>query len=99
MAGKEVTLRDGIALLDDNTIAGSTITLEKAIKIMVEKVGVPVTEAVRMASLNPARVLGLDHKKGVLAVGKDADMVVLNKDFEVQMTIIAGQIRYSKALH
>ena len=96
MAGKKVMIQDGIALLDDNTLAGSTITLEKAIKVMVKKVGIPITEAVRMASLNPARVLGLDHKKGILAVGKDADLVVMNKDFDVQMTIVNGQIRYSK---
>jgi len=96
MGGKKVTLRNGIAFLDDQTLAGSTITIEKAIKIMVQKVWVPITEAVRMATLNPARVLGLDRKKGILAVGKDADLVVLNKNFDVQMTIINGQIAYKK---
>jgi N-acetylglucosamine-6-phosphate deacetylase len=96
MGGKKITVREGTAHLDDNTLAGSTITLEKAVKVMVEKVGVPVTEAVRMVSLNPARVLGLDRRKGILAVGKDADMVVLDNDYEVQMTIIGGQVRNSK---
>jgi len=96
MAGKKVKIEDGMALLDDNTLAGSIVTLEKAVKVMVKKVGIPITEAVRMASLNPARVLGLDHKKGVLAVGKDADLVVMNEDFDVQMTIVNGQIKYSK---
>jgi len=96
MAGKKAKIKDGMALLDNNTLAGSIITLEKAVKVMVEKVGIPITEAVRMASLNPARVLGLDHKKGLLAVGKDADLIVMNKDFNVQMAIVNGQIRYSK---
>ena len=96
MAGKKVKIEDGMALLDDNTLAGSIVTLEKAVKVMVKKVGIPITEAVRMASLNPARVLGLDHKKGILAVGKDADFVVMNEDFDVHMTIVNGQIRYSK---
>jgi len=96
MAGKKVKIKDGMALLDDNTLAGSIVTLEKSVKLMVKKVGIPITEAVRMASLNPARVLGLDHKKGILAVGKDADIVVMNQDFDVQMTIVNGQIRYSK---
>ena len=96
MAGKKVKVKDGMALLDDNTLAGSIITLEKAVKVMVEEVGIPITEALRMASLNPARVLGIDHKKGILAVGKDADLVVMNENYEVQMTIVNGQIRYSK---
>ena len=96
IAGKKVKIKNGRALLDDNTLAGSIVTLEKAVKVMVEKVGIPITEAVRMASLNPARVLGLDHKKGILAIGKDADLVVMNKDFDVQMTIVDGQIRHSK---
>ncbi|MBN1411812.1 MAG: N-acetylglucosamine-6-phosphate deacetylase [Spirochaetales bacterium] len=96
MGGLDVTVKDGKAFLPDNTLAGSTLTMETAVKVMVEKVGVPVTEAVRMASLNPARVLGLDHKKGVLAVGKDADMVVLDRQFNVRMTIIGGVIRYRR---
>ena len=49
-----------------------------------------------MASLNPARVLGLDHRKGVLAVGRDADIVVLNDEYGVVMTIIGGEIVYNE---
>lgn len=95
-AGQKVQVKQGRALTEEGTLAGSTITLEKAVKVMVRQVGIPVTEAVRMASLNPARVLGLDHRKGVLAVGKDADMVVLDDDFEVEMTIIRGRIAYRR---
>jgi N-acetylglucosamine-6-phosphate deacetylase len=49
-----------------------------------------------MASLNGAKVLGLEHQKGILAVGKDADLVVLNRDFDVLMTIYEGTIKYNK---
>jgi len=94
--GRKVNVRDGKAFLDDGTLAGSTLTLDRAVKTMVEKTKIPLTDAVRMAALNPARVLREDHKKGILAVGKNADIVVLNKKFEVQMTIMKGKIIYKK---
>jgi N-acetylglucosamine-6-phosphate deacetylase len=84
------------AYLEDGTLAGSTLTMEQAIKCMVELVEVPLTHAVRMASLNGAKVLGLEHHKGILAVGKDADLVVMTKDFEVQMTVYEGKIKYQR---
>jgi N-acetylglucosamine-6-phosphate deacetylase len=93
---QKIVVKQNKALLTDGTLAGSTLTLEKAIKNMVELVEVPLTDAVRMASLNGAKVLGLEHQKGILAVGKDADLVVLNKNFEVQMTICEGSIKYSR---
>ncbi|HEX9614395.1 MAG TPA: N-acetylglucosamine-6-phosphate deacetylase [Bacteroidota bacterium] len=92
---QSITVKDQRAYLADGTLAGSTLTMERAVRTMVELVDVPLTNAVRMASLNPARVLGLSHRKGILAVGKDADLVVMNKDFEVQMTIFEGAVKYS----
>lgn len=83
------------AFLSDGTLAGSTLTMEEAVKNMVQLVDVPLTDAVRMASLNGAKVLGLEHKKGILAVGKDADLVVMNRSFEVQMTICEGVIQFT----
>jgi len=50
-----------------------------------------------MATLNPARVLGLEHRKGIIAVGKDADLVVLDDQFEVAMTVIGGTIVYRRS--
>jgi N-acetylglucosamine-6-phosphate deacetylase len=96
LAGREITCRNGQAYLRDGTLAGSTVTMERAVGTLVRNVGIPVAEAVRMASLNPARVLGLDHRKGVLAVGKDADCVILNDDYTVDMTIIGGEVVYRK---
>lgn len=95
-ANQTVRIRGGKAMLDDGTIAGSTLTLNKALKNMVETAGARITEAARMASLNGAKVIGLDHKKGILAVGKDADMVVLGNDYAVDMTIMEGKIVYNK---
>ncbi len=92
---QKIFVKEKKALLADGTLAGSTLTMERAVKNMVQLVEVPITKAVRMASLNGAKVLGLEHLKGILAVGKDADLVVLNKDFEVQMTMFEGSIKYS----
>lgn len=86
------------AYLADGTLAGSTLTMEKAVQNMVQLVEVPITKAVRMASLNGAKVLGLEHHKGILAVGKDADLVVLDRDFNVQMTVCEGIVRYQKGV-
>jgi len=94
---QKIIVREKKAYLENGTLAGSTLTMEAAVKNMVELVGVPLTDAVRMASLNGAKVLGLEHKKGILAVGKDADLVVLNRNFDVQMTIYEGVVKYNAA--
>ncbi len=92
-ADQAIQMKDRRAYLPDNTLAGSTLTMDYAVKTMVEQVGVPLTEALRMASLNGAKVLGLEHK-GILAVGMDADLVVLDTDFTVKMTVVGGEIGY-----
>jgi len=94
---QKIFVKEKTAYLDDGTLAGSTLTMEEAVRIMVKEVDVPLTDAVRMASLNGAKVLGLENRKGILAVGKDADLVLLNNDFEVQMTLYEGEVKYAKA--
>lgn len=95
-ANQTVRIKDGKAMLDDGTIAGSTLTLNRAVKNMVETAGARITEAMRMATLNGAKVIGIDRRKGILAVGKDADLVVLGDDYAVDMTILEGEIAYQK---
>lgn len=90
-----ITVRDKKAYLPDGTLAGSTVTMEQAIKTMVRQVDVPMTKAVRMASFNGAKVLGLSHRKGILAVGKDADVVILSDDLDVRMTVFEGEVKFS----
>lgn len=91
---QKVTLSGDKAVMDDGTIAGSTLTLNKAIKNLIETTGLKITDAVRMATVNAAKVIKLD--KGILSSGKPADFVVLDKDLNVEMTIMNGEIRYSK---
>ncbi len=91
---QEVTLSGNKAVMGDGTIAGSTLTLNKAIKNVIETSGAKITDAVRMATVNAAKVIKSD--RGILASGKPADFVVLDKDLNVEMTVIDGKIRYSK---
>ncbi|HAP36590.1 MAG TPA: N-acetylglucosamine-6-phosphate deacetylase [Bacteroidetes bacterium] len=93
---QKIIVKEKRAFLENGTLAGSTLTMEDAIRNMVQLVGVPLTDAVRMASLNGAKVLGLEHQKGILAVGKDADIVVMDDQFTVHATIYEGQIKYRK---
>lgn len=83
---------DGVAMLLDRTaFAGSTTLLNQMIPVLTGAVGIPLPEAIRMASLTPARVLHLDGRKGSLEAGKDADLAVFNPDFSTWRTMIAGQ--------
>ncbi len=93
---QKIFVKEKKAYLEDGTLAGSTLTMEVAVKNMVELAEVPLTHAVRMASLNGAKVLGLSRRKGILAVGKDADLVLLDNAYEVQMTVSEGIVRYSR---
>ncbi|MGQ9910676.1 MAG: N-acetylglucosamine-6-phosphate deacetylase [Candidatus Flexifilum sp.] len=97
-AGLDCVIDSGVAMLPDRTsFAGSTTFLNQMLPVLIEAVGLPVHDAIRMASLTPARVIGIDQHKGSLAAGKDADIVVFNRDFSVWRTLIGGRWRYAKA--
>ncbi len=81
---------DALNIRADGVIAGSTVMLDSAVRVMVNRVGVPLEEAVRMASLNPAALLGLDDRKGAIAPGRDADLVVMDDNLRVEMVMSGG---------
>lgn len=84
LGGLTVRVKDGVAKLTDrDTIAGSTLTMDAALRRAVREVGLPIHEASRAASLTPARTLGIDAEVGSIAVGKRADLVVLDDDLAV----------------
>jgi N-acetylglucosamine-6-phosphate deacetylase len=85
----EVTVTDGVVRNSEGKLAGSTLTLDRALQKIVA-LGVPLLEAVRMATLLPARRLGLGGKKGVIAVGADADIVILNQDLRIAGVMTRG---------
>lgn len=96
LGGQQVFVNLGEARLQDGTLAGSILTMDKAVHNMVNIAGVTLLEAVQMASYNPAKLLGVDDKKGTLEQGKDADLVILNKNLETELTMVSGKIVYRR---
>jgi N-acetylglucosamine-6-phosphate deacetylase len=93
--GTRVVIQHGQARTLSGSLAGSTLRMDQGVKNLVEMVGVPLHHALRMASENPAKSVGVFHRKGSLEPGKDADVVVLDStDLSVVLTIIGGQISY-----
>ncbi len=92
MGDMEYEVHDGVGMLFDRTaFAGSTTLLNAMMPILINDVGIPLAEAVRMASLTPARVIGIDGRKGSLTAGKDADIAIFNADFSAWEVIIGGK--------
>lgn len=87
-----VTVREGVCRNEEGNLAGSVLTLDRAVRTMV-KLGFDLSQVVRMLTLNPARLLGLDGRKGVIAPGADADLVFLGPALEVRGTVIAGRLQ------
>jgi N-acetylglucosamine-6-phosphate deacetylase len=96
LGGQEVIVTQGQAKLKNGTLAGSVLTMDQAVKNLVTKVGISLLNAVQMASYNPAKCLGIDDKKGSLELYKDADIVILNKNLETELTMVAGKVVYRR---
>lgn len=96
LGGQRVIVKDNSARLEDGTLAGSVLTLNMAVRNILHNTNAGICEAVAMASLNPAAVIGLDDRKGSLAPGKDADIVIFNDEFEVFNTIVEGKTVFKK---
>lgn len=94
LGGQKVIVKNGEARLVDGTLAGSVLRMNKAIENIVEKVGVPFLKAVDFATINPAKNLKIDSQVGSIKVGKKADFTVLDKKYQVLMTIRDGKIIY-----
>lgn len=83
---------DGSAhLVEAGNLAGSTLRVNKGLQIVVEKAGVDFQSAINSCTLNPAKLLGVDDRKGSIQAGKDADLVVLDNDYNVVMTYCKGE--------
>ena len=93
--GKRVHVNeDGHILLDDGTIAGSSKYVLYGMKNLVRKMHLPLTTVSKMSSLNPAKILNIDNKTGSIKQNKQADIVVIDSDFNVQRTYVDGNIVY-----
>lgn len=91
--GQMVIIEDGVAKLPDRSaFAGSIATTDLLVKNMINIAGIPINETIRMAASTPARIAGVGHKKGRIAPGYDADIVIFDNNIEIKKTIIEGKI-------
>lgn len=91
----KVHTKDGIARNDQGGLAGSTIALDKGLRNAMQAAGLSLPEAIAMVTSTPASAMGIGATKGRLAPGCDADIVVLDDDLNVKMTIVAGRVVFT----
>ena len=93
---KNTTAFGGAYRFSDGRLAGSSLTMIGALKNAIKSAGLSLEEALKMMTLNPAKLLGIERYKGSIAAGKDADIVIFSKGFDVNMTMIRGRIAFVK---
>jgi N-acetylglucosamine-6-phosphate deacetylase len=94
LTGHDVWVKDGEARQENGTLAGSVATLDLCVRNLVDHVGMPLLDAVRMATVNPARVLSMARQHGRLVAGASGDWVVLDEALRVVLTVVQGRIVY-----
>ncbi len=94
LGGAKIVYRDIVCRLEDGTVAGSVLHLNRGVWNVYTNSSIPLNECVNAASLNPAVTLGISDRKGSLEVGKDADIIITDESFEIKNTIIGGQTVY-----
>lgn len=95
LGGQKVYVKDGAARLEGGQLAGSTLTLDKAVKNIINNCDVNIADTVKMASSTPARILKIDNKKGYIKEGYDADIVVFDDNINIIKTFVGGIEKYS----
>ena len=94
LGGTKIIYNDIVCRLEDGTVAGSVLPLNKGVWNVFKNSTIPLHECVNGASLNPATAIGIERKKGSLEIGKDADIIITDNEFNVNKTIIGGTVRY-----
>jgi len=89
-AGKTIYYRDGLCVDENGTLSGSALTMIEAVQNSVEHVGIALDEALRMASLYPARAMGVERQLGSIEAGKMANLTVFTRDFKIIKTFVNG---------
>lgn len=93
----KVIVEGGVAMVADRSCyAGSVQSIDRMVRNLVRDAGIPLADAVRMASLTPAEIIGMDHDCGSIEVGKRADLCIMDKNLQVCQTIIEGQVAYER---
>ncbi len=94
LGGQKIIYKGIVCRLEDGTVAGSILHLNKGVWNVYTNSAIPLYECVNCASLNVATTLGIEKNKGSLEIGKDADIIITDSEFNVQKTIIGGTVRY-----
>ena len=94
LGGQKIIVNGIECLLEDGTIAGSVLKLNNAVKNVYKNTEMPLWQIVAAASLNPAKAIGVDDRKGSIEVGKDADIIITDYEFNIMKTIIGGVVKY-----
>jgi len=90
--GQEAVVQDGMAVMPDRTgYASSVVRMNDLIKVLIGPVGLSLTDAVKMASMTPAKIIGVDDRMGSLEAGKDANVVIADDKIDVHATIVGGR--------
>ncbi len=97
LSGIEITMLDGISRTATGALAGSTLTMDAAVRNTMQFAGVSLAETVTMATSVPAEAMGWSDRKGVLTPGADADITILDEQLSVMMTMVAGNIVHQVA--
>jgi N-acetylglucosamine-6-phosphate deacetylase len=93
--GLKVIVEDGVAKLPDrSSFAGSVSTADRLVRTMTQMADVSLLDAIRMISATPARIMNVDHKKGSIVAGKDADLIIFDENIHIEKTIVAGRVIY-----
>jgi len=90
-----VSIKNGLVQTEEGVLAGSILTMDKAVHNVVQFTHLPLNKVIQMCTLNPARAINMDAYKGSIEEGKDADLVVLDEDYKVYLTLVAGNIAYA----
>ena len=94
LGGQKIIYRGIVCRLEDGTVAGSVLHLNRGVWNAYKNSSIPLWECVNCASLNPATTLGIEDRKGSIDIGKDADVIITDGEFNVCKTLIGGKIQY-----
>lgn len=89
--GHKLYVKNNSCYLNEDTLAGSALTMNTAAKIVSEKTSFPITDIISMSSHSQALLLGIESNKGSLEIGFDADIVIMNENYEISANFISGE--------
>jgi N-acetylglucosamine-6-phosphate deacetylase len=90
-----IEVRDGACYTPDGTLAGSALSMDRAVRLMHQRAGVPLIDCVRMASATPAAALGMEDEVGALKPGARADIVVCDREVNLWRIFVGGELAHA----